>query len=208
MAEDDGQDKRAEAQQNQDALERSLEAVSRRHTRYLEEYATRLNFPVEAFKVAEQGRLAYALAGLRIGTILNGSALVAVPAFASLIGINIQTQPWLLWITIALYLVGLLLTALSNVIAYLSAAKWSQFYDHMRAKIEATINLSWYPPDNEPDIKAIQKHIKDLQAAELDVQTRSVFRANWAFCLALAGLLFFICGCVTFVCMLSGIQAG
>ncbi len=189
-------------------MEKSLEAERHRRTGYLETYATYLDFPVEAFKAAEQGRLAYALAGLRTGTILNGGALVAVPAFTSLIGIKIQTQPALFLTTIVLYLLGLVLAAASRVIAYRAAVHWSEFYNHMRARIEATIHLNWYPPDNEPEIKARQKYIENMQAAQYDFQKRSGSQAHCAFYLALAGLLLFIFGCLILAYMLFSIQTG
>ena len=88
-----------------------------RRLAYLEEYRTNIEPVQRDITEANRATVDFALTGIKSLYLLNGGAIIAVPAFA---GVSERLSIDSLGTAIACFAVGLFTAALTNLLAYLS----------------------------------------------------------------------------------------
>lgn len=120
----------------------------------------------ERQRLAIEGAIGFAQGTIRAGFLLNGGALVAVPAAVALFAIDVrEVTSGLIW-TGALYVFGLLLAWLASMAGYFALYNLGTGLAKEQDQTRAETTRNYYPerPDNidpksyNADIKRYQRH--------------------------------------------------
>ena len=127
------------------------------HVAFLEHWRTDLQ-PIENdIRASDRASVDFAISGLRTVFLLNGGAIVAVPAFAEVLGVQDDQRYWITY-AVATYAFGLFLSALSQIAAYLTTESRSR---------EFSERLSWRSITVKLKHNIIQENDPECAAAEL-----------------------------------------
>jgi hypothetical protein len=161
---------------------------------WLEEWRTNVEPAVGGYKVAEQGRYAIALVGLRAGLLLNGGGALALPAYASLLGNDASPGSVNFLAAATFYAAGLALAGLAVLLAYFSADLHSSDHWHMVEYHKANMlgqKQSAFPDNATTRGRDMVAEMKGWLDGAQDFRERARRSAIMAFWLAAGALLAF-----------------
>jgi len=94
---------------------------------------------------------AYTKAGIQMMFLLNGGAIIAFPTFATMAGVKFTSHPYIALSSIALFVVGLVLIAVTTIYAYLSMdADKANIHQHSEV-VKCRLNKEQDPQNKNAD---------------------------------------------------------
>jgi hypothetical protein len=164
-------------------------ATIQERNEHREEYRRELERHVEPIKTAaretDKSALELAQSGIKTMTLLNGSALIAIPAVVTLFGVDAKAVIQRLFIAGGFYVFGMITAVLSSVLGALALSHRSDRDYNLGEATRHNIHKFFYPKDNtENDFpaEAEQHNAKFVTYRRVAIS---------AFALSLVG---FICG--------------
>ena len=139
---------------------------------------------IEAYKSS----VAFAQSGLRSATLMNGGALLVLPAFASVL--DLKGNPLIVWPMIA-FAVGIVCAVLGMLFGYLVSEHVVAAYNNEASEIAINLNKERAEGDRADELKieaATAK--KDYETAWKQAKTYSVI----GLCVAIASVVAFVIG--------------
>ena len=108
---------------------------------------------------ADQSASEFALAAVKTSYLLNGGALVAIPAILQIGHAGTISKPSLMAATIS-FVVGIIFSVVTNFLAYRSLFKAGEAHGYELNARATEVKLAYYPPENPSKDQA---EIKDLR---------------------------------------------
>jgi hypothetical protein len=144
----------------------------------LESWRANLDPINSALSDARSSTVNFALAGLKAGYFLNGGAAVAVPVFA---GFAEPLEASFLWWALIAFVLGLVMTAFANLLAYFNGLKMQVALKHRHSEIAHRLK-------GETALEQKEKDESQRAGDKVDQFLR------WAIASILAALLAFVAG--------------
>ncbi len=120
-----------------------------RHRTFYEQWRTDLEPRHEARLLSRELASTYAKAAIQTSFYLNGGALVAFPTFAKLVNADFESYSCLFIGSIVSFIVGLVLVAATNLLAYLTMEMDSQGMGHEIAEFTNRLNEGQDPENKK-----------------------------------------------------------
>lgn len=137
-------------------LERYRQDLERRRT-YLEHYKAELEPQYRYSVESDRASVGFAQSGIRSMYILNGGALVALPAFHALLKESpTYTSEPLLWAALA-FVIGLALSGITSLLAYLAQSAVSEAVSHVISWRAISVNESYWPREEGKKPTAVEE---------------------------------------------------
>jgi hypothetical protein len=146
----------------------------------------------------DKSAIAFAQSAIKTATLLNGGALVAIPAGVALFGIDATAVMRALFLAAGLFVGGLVAALLASMFGFLALAQRVAMEDAVADGTQESLNNFYYPRDDDEAER--QKKIA-TQTKEVEQIRRSV-RHHRSMFLTCSGIgVFFLCiSLVAFVC--------
>lgn len=159
---------------------------------------------VPLHEAAERSRdmaFGFAQTAIRSMFLLNGGALVAVPAFAELVGTAFQENMTALLLSGSGFVAGLILIAITTLLAYTSMDADAEAIRQDQEVVKINLNRAQNPKSYTNKLK---KQQSEAEAARLKFGRRSAKLRTWALCLGVGSMGAFIFGAVFAAVVMSG----
>lgn len=153
---------------------------------YLESWRTDITPRHELLRDSNQGITAFSQAALRSTFLLNGGALIALPALGEFFHLENTAN---LTISIAWFVTGLVLTTLATFCGYVSMRHEADRLDNAIEVVKITVNERHHPT----------KHTKDYEKLRNDAKTSEGIAQGRAHKWSLSGIGLFLLSVVVFV---------
>lgn len=173
--------------QNLSEIER---ANREKRAAYLAEFRTSLE-PVERRgERADQAAIEFAAIGIKSNYLLNGGALVALPAimqFAEKGAVNWNLLFWSVW----LFVLGMATAAATNFFAYRSVMLAGEAHGHEQTARANSVKLDYYPPE---DPSKMQGEVASARSKHEDLLASARKTANFGVVVHGLSIAFFMAG--------------
>ena len=132
-----------------------------RHIAFLDQWRTELA-PIDAkIALAIQSATSLAQTGLRSGYILNGGALIALPAFIEIFGKFEPNNTRAYTFSAIFFVLGLITCVIANFLGYKSVNTAAEAQEHARAWTELNLREQYYPSTDRMSTAKSVKLSKD-----------------------------------------------
>lgn len=141
---------------------------------YRKEFEQRV-FPLDQYIISsERGAIDYGMMGIKSLYILNGGAVIVLPAYITLLDISINSSSVILMSF--LFFCGLVVTFVANLFAYFNLCHKNILYQNYRDFETLSINLHFYKDSYTEEEQS--KLAADLKIAE-SKEDKYINQANW-----------------------------
>ena len=143
----------------------------------------------------------YAKVAIQTTFFLNGGALIAFPAFAQLVGTSLYTNRSLALASILAFVIGLVLIAVTTLLAYLSMAADANAVSRKEEFVKAGLNQSQVPDAEKPKYNGIREAAETARKRHYGLAMRF---ERWAVGLGIASIAAFLVGALCAAGVFSG----
>lgn len=145
----------------------------------------------------------YAKIAIQTTFLLNGGALIAFPAFAQLIGTGFRDHVGWALTSIGGFILGLVLIAITTLLAYFSMAADLQATAQREEYVKAGLNQSQAPKADKSKYEKIREDAESARKRHYDFAIR--FEV-WAVYLGIASIVSFVFGALCAARVLLGVS--
>ncbi|MFQ5853518.1 MAG: hypothetical protein ACE5JU_23415 [Candidatus Binatia bacterium] len=176
-------------------LERYRQDLERRRT-YLEHYKAELEPQYRYSVESDRASVGFAQSGIRSMYILNGGALIALPAFHTLLKDSpTYTSESLMW-SAGAFVIGLLFSGVTSLLAYLAQSATTEAVSRAITWRTISVNETYWPRDQATKPTA-DEEIDAEKKKERQWRRRFVWFAWLGVGSSVAALAAFVAGAVT-----------
>ena len=158
---------------------------------YLERWRTDVQPVHEHRMMSREHGHAFAKVGIQMMFLLNGGALIAFPAFAKLVDVSFSEQITWALLSIASFVLGLVLIAVTALLAYLSMAADAEAVSNQEEYLKLGLNQSTAPNDEKPSFDSPRATAETARARKYAATTRF---AEWGLGLTIGSVVAFVFG--------------
>lgn len=147
----------------------------------------------------------YAKVAIQMTFFLNGGALIAFPAFAQLVGTSLSKHMDFALASIAAFVVGLFLIAITALLAHLSMAADAGAILEKEEYVKAGLNQSLAPDVQKSGYDKIRENAEVVRG---QLFGRAIRFNGWAIGLGITSILAFLVGALCAARVFSGVSSG
>ncbi|MET0105680.1 MAG: hypothetical protein ABW072_11125 [Sedimenticola sp.] len=129
---------------------------------YVEEWKLNVFRFDEDIRSSTEGAVEFAQQGIRSGLMLNGGALVAVPAIIALFAVDVSQVASGIILSGVLFVIGLLLSWAANLFGFFAMSNSADAYSRQQGEVAKTLTLQYliHSPGQEISQEDVDKHNK------------------------------------------------
>lgn len=164
-----------------------------RHLVFLEHWRTELA-PIEG-RSAQANRAGndYALAGIKSGYLLNGGAVIAVPAFWKLLEQPSGEDQLFVIVAVAIFVIGLIFCVIGNFLAYLCLTNAGLAHVKNLESRALDVREAYYPSKDKESLIAVQRITNEQREKIFE---RAMKQKFWAQIIFISSITCFVLGAV------------
>ena len=167
---------------------------------FLERWRVDVQPEHEHLLMSRQHAHEFAKVAIQTVFVLNGGALIAFPAFAQLVGTGFENSVGWALSGIAAFVLGLVLIALTTLIAYLSMVADMEAVWQSRERVTASLNQTQVP---EAEQSRFDERRAEADAALARYNRISMRLRAWGIALGIGSILAFMVGAACAAVVLS-----